>query len=223
MRTPFMSARPKAGQSDYWEALKENQIVFVSGLAGTGKTFLAINRGLSYIYDKGSSIEKICIIRPYIMSKTGEELGALPGTLDEKVAPFIASIKDNLEECLNDRQEVERIMKTKLECLTLSTLRGRSLNNRYIIVEEAQNVPVEGDGMLTILTRLGKNSRMVVAGDPSQCDLDPDDSGFIEAANALKDLEQVKFVEMEDVKCIHRHPLIGKIIEAFNNHRKFHG
>jgi phosphate starvation-inducible PhoH-like protein len=214
----FVPARPKTGQNEYYEALRNKEIVFVSGDAGVGKTYLALNEGLRCLLERDNPIDKICIIRPYIMSKTGERIGALPGTLDEKLAPFIASILDNLEELLPSTQEVLRIFHHHIECLTLSTLRGRSLHRRFIIVEEAQNVPISGDGMLTILTRMGKQSKLVIAGDLAQCDLDYDDSGFLEAVNAISHLEEVAYVEMEGAPT-HRNPLIGKIVAAFKQFR----
>lgn len=212
---PPVAAR---GQEEYYKALQDKDIVFVSGNAGSGKSFLALAQGIKLIFDSRNKIEKICIIRPYIFTNA-EKMGALPGTLDEKVAPFVASIRDSLEQLLNSPKEIEFIL-SKIEFLTLSTLRGRSLHNRYIIVEEAQNTPIEGDGMLTILTRIGKNSRIVIAGDLSQSDLHDNDSSFLEAANALSDLEEVAYVEMNDKTCIQRNKIIGKILEAFQQYRR---
>lgn len=219
MKKPFIPLRPKPGQEQYCAALNEKDIVFVSGNAGSGKTCMAINEALRLILSDNGKIQKLCVIRPYIFAAF-EKIGALPGTLEEKISPFVESIRDTLEEILSSREEIDRILRTKVEFLTLSTLRGRSLHNRFVLVEEAQNVPLEGDGMLTILTRLGKNSKMVIAGDLSQCDIHPRDSGFLEAINALKDLNEVAYVEMNDIKCIYRNKIIGKVLEAFNNFRK---
>lgn len=213
----FIPALPKIGQEDYYNALQNKDIVFVSGNAGSGKSFLALSHGIKLLLTK--KVEKICIIRPYIFTHT-EKLGALPGILDEKVAPFVASIKDNLEELLPSPKEIDTILRTKIEFLTLSTLRGRSLHRRYIIIEEAQNTPLEGDGMLTILTRLGKNSKIVIAGDLSQSDLREGDSAFLEAVNALSPLEDVAYIEMNDINCVYRNKIVGKIIKCFDDFRK---
>ncbi len=221
MLKKFIPAKPKRGQEEYSDALQSKQIVFVSGHAGSGKSILALNEAVKCIHDDKNPIKKICIIRPYIFTRS-ENIGALPGTLDEKILPFVEAIKDNLECLLPMKQDIEAVLRS-LEFLTLSTLRGRSLHNRFILVEEAQNVPVEGDGMLTILTRLGQNSRIVIAGDLSQCDLDPRDSSFLEAVNALSSLEEVSYVEMNNTECIYRNPVIGRILQAFTTFREQHG
>jgi len=215
----FIPATPKSGQEEYFKALQNKDIVFVSGNAGSGKSFLALSHGLKLLLDNKTQIEKICIIRPYIFTHA-EKLGALPGTLDEKVTPFVASIRDSLEQLLPTQKEVDFILRTKIEFLTLSTLRGRSLHNRYILVEEAQNTPAEGDGMLTILTRLGKNSKIVIAGDLSQSDLHEDNGSFLEAINALQSLDEVAYIEMNDMNCIHRNRIIGKILKCFQDFRR---
>ena len=214
----FNPAQPAKGQEEYYEALQNKDIVFVSGNAGSGKSFLALNQGLKLLFDNRNKIDRICIIRPYIFTHA-EKLGALPGTLDEKVIPFVASIRDNLEQLLPSHKDVNFVLQ-KIEFLTLSALRGRSLHNRYIIVEEAQNTPTEGDGMLTILTRIGKNSKMVIAGDLSQSDLPEEDGSFLEAINALSSLKEVAYVEMNDTDCIHRNKIIGSILECFADFRK---
>lgn len=214
----FTPAKPKRGQKDYYQALQEKEITFVSGNAGSGKSFLALSEAVQHVRDNKSPIKKITIIRPYIFTKS-ENIGALPGSLDEKVMPFVESIRDNFEELFTTKREIDEMMRC-VEFLTLSTLRGRSLHHRFIIVEEAQNVPLRDDGMLTILTRLGKKSRIVVAGDLSQCDIPSRDSGFLEAANALAPLKESQYVEMNDTTCVHRNPAVGKIIEAFQKHRE---
>ena len=213
----FKAAKSKDGQHEYFDALRKKEILFVSGNAGSGKSFLALSEAVRHILDNKSPINQITIIRPYIFTKS-ENLGALPGTLSEKVLPFVESIKDNLEELLTTQKEVDALLK-KIEFLTLSTLRGRSLHNRFIIVEEAQNVPLRDDGMLTILTRLGKKSRMVIAGDLDQCDIPSVDSGFLEAANALSSLRESDYIEMNDTACVHRNPSVGRIIQAFRDFR----
>lgn len=213
----FIPAEALSGQEEYYDLLREKDIVFASGNAGSGKSFLAINEAVRCLLDTRNRIRKIIVIRPYIFTRT-ENLGALPGSLDEKIMPFVAAIRDNLEVLMSRKVDIDEVME-KIEYLTLSTIRGRSLHNSYIIVEEAQNVPLEGDGMLTIITRMGKNSRMVIAGDLSQCDIHRNDSSFLEAVNALRNLEKVGYAEMNDIKCTHRNPIIGSVIQAFNDFR----
>lgn len=215
----FFPPRSLPGQEEYSEALNTKEIVFVSGHAGGGKSFLALAHGLKLLLDDKNKIDKICIIRPYIFTNA-EDIGALPGTLEEKIGPFVYSVRDNLEILINNRQDVDYILNNKIEFLTLSTLRGRSLHNRFIIVEEAQNVPLEGDGMLTILTRIGQNSRIVIAGDLSQCDIGSRNSAFEEAINVLSDVDEVAYVEMNDIKNIYRNKIIGKIIDAYQRNRQ---
>lgn len=214
----FIPSRPLQGQEEYYQLLQEKDIVFVTGNAGSGKSFLALNQALKCLWNPKTKIEKIVVIRPYIFTNA-ENIGALPGTLDEKILPFVMAIRDNLECLLPHNQDIANVI-SKIEFLTLSTLRGRSLHNSYIIVEEAQNVPLNGDSMLTILTRIGKNSKIVIAGDLSQCDIRPEESAFLEAVNALNGLRKFGYIEMNDIKCTHRNPIVGDIIQAFMDYRK---
>jgi phosphate starvation-inducible PhoH-like protein len=214
----FVPARPLRGQEEYYELLQEKEIIFATGNAGSGKSFLALNEALRQLTDSRSKIQKIVVIRPYIFTGV-ENLGALPGTLGEKILPFVAAVRDNLSCLLSRNQDIEYVI-NNIEFLTLSTLRGRSLHNSFIIIEEGQNVPSQDDAMLTILTRMGKNSRLVVAGDLSQCDISYEHVALLEAANALKDLPEVGYTEMDDIRNTHRNPLVGRVIQAFNEYRQ---
>lgn len=219
MKTFFLPVRPKAGQEKYFDSIEENQITICTGLAGTGKTLLALNAALKRLYlgKKTGGISKIVVIRPYIQTNIGEKLGALPGTLHEKVTPYVESIKDNLRELIDDEQEIERLVRSKIEFTVLSMCRGRSFNDCFVIVEEAQNVPLSGDAMKMILTRVGKNCTMVIAGDLDQCDIDSRESGLAEAINLLDGMPNVGIVEMDNVETVQRSPIVREILRRYQH------
>ena len=224
-KKPFVSARPKRGQEEYFESLETNQITICTGKAGTGKTFLALNAGLKRLAKgkKQGGIARIVIIRPYIQSNTGERLGALPGTLSEKVTPYVESIKDNLRMLVSDEQEINRLIDHHFEFTVLSMCRGRSFNDCFVIVEEAQNVPLNGGAMKMILTRVGSNCKMVVQGDLDQMDIPSEMSALPEAINVLKDISNVGIIEMNDVAIIQRSPIVKDIIVAYEKHEGTQG
>jgi phosphate starvation-inducible PhoH-like protein len=197
-------------------------ITICTGLAGTGKTFLALGEAIDLLKrsPKRGGIQKIIIIRPYIPSNTGEKIGALPGTLDEKVAPYVQSIKDNLREVGLNAQDIQQIITQNFEFTVLSMCRGRSFNNCFVIVEEAQNVPLNGDAMKMILTRVGKHCKMIVAGDLDQCDIDPRDSALTQAMNVLKDVPKVGIVEMDDVETVQRSPIVRDVLKAYRKYEQ---
>jgi len=217
----FIRPTPQPGQEEYVESIRENVITICTGLAGTGKTFLALGEAIDLIRKapKRGGIQRIVIIRPYIPSNTGEKIGALPGTLEEKVTPYVQSIKDNLREFHIGEQDIQQLL-TKFEFTVLSMCRGRSFNNCFVIVEEAQNVPLNGDAMKMILTRVGKGTKMVIAGDLDQCDIDPRDSALTQAMNALADVPKVGIVEMDDVDTIQRSPIVRDVIKAYREYEK---
>jgi phosphate starvation-inducible PhoH-like protein len=154
-----------------------------------------------------------------MQSNTGERIGYLPGTLEEKVNPYILSIKDNLTQILHDDQEVEKLMKNKMEFTILSMCRGRSFQNCFIIVEEAQNVPIDGDAMLMVLTRIGNGCKMVIQGDLDQCDIDSKKSGLAEAMNALHNIKDVGIVEMNNPATVLRSEMVRNVLLAFKEYR----
>jgi phosphate starvation-inducible PhoH-like protein len=209
---------PRKGQEEYWNSLKNNTITFCTGRAGTGKSFLALYQAITALEDKSSGIQRVCIIRPYMASNTGERVGYLPGGLDDKVLPYVQCIRDNLRDMVKPDKIDDFI--SKLEFSILSMCRGRSFNNTFIIVEEAQNVPIDGDSMLMLLTRLGKGSRIVVQGDLDQMDIDSQNSALVEAINVVDGMEEVGIVEMNDLQTIQRSHLVGKIITRYEEARR---
>jgi phosphate starvation-inducible PhoH-like protein len=157
-------------QRRYMHSIRKNVITFCTGLAGTGKTFLALSEALRLMKSEPKVYKGIVIIRPYIPSNTGEKVGALPGDLQEKVGPYVEGIKDNLRK-LVPANDAETIVRTKIDFTVLSMCRGRSFSDCIVIVEEAQNVPIQGGAMKMILSRVGQNCKMIIAGDVDQCDI----------------------------------------------------
>ena len=225
MLNDFIKPTPQAGQEDYVASIRENTITICTGLAGTGKTFLALGEAIEMLRKSGKrgGIQRIVVIRPYIPSNTGEKIGALPGTLEEKVTPYVLSIKDNLREFNLSEQDIQQLLAQKFEFTVLSMCRGRSFNNCFVIVEEAQNVPLDGAAMKMILTRVGKGCKMVIAGDLDQCDIDSRDSALTEAVNVLADVPKVGIVEMNDIDTVQRSPIVRDVLRAYKEHERHHG
>lgn len=221
MRKDWIAAKPTKGQEEYVESIRSNDITICTGLAGTGKTFMALSEGIDELTraSKRGGIKRIVIVRPYIPSNTGEKLGALPGTLDEKVTPYVQSIKDNLRQLnIGDESQINTLINNKFEFTILSMCRGRSFNNCFVIVEEAQNVPLDGDGMKMLVTRIGKSSKMVIAGDLDQCDIDPYNSGLTELMNVLDGVKGVGIVEMNDPSTVQRSKIVRDILKAYEEY-----
>ena len=220
----FKLPEPQKGQEDYVRSIRENEVTICTGLAGTGKTLLALAEAVEMMNrsPKRGGIQRIVVIRPYIPSNTGEKIGALPGTLEEKVMPYVESIKDNLRVCITNEQDIQFLVNNKFEFTVLSMCRGRSFNNCFVIVEEAQNVPLDGNAMKMILTRIGKDCKMVIAGDLDQCDIDPRDSALTEALNVLDGVRGVGVVEMDDVETVQRSRIVREVLKAYREHER-HG
>jgi phosphate starvation-inducible PhoH-like protein len=214
----FVKPQPARGQEEYVRSIQENTITICTGYAGTGKTFLALAEAIHEIKkaSRTSGIKRVVIIRPYVPSNTGEKLGALPGTLDEKVTPYVQSVKDNLRQFHLNESQITQLINQHFEFTILSMCRGRSFNDCFVIVEEAQNVPIDGDAMKMILTRVGKNCKLVIAGDLDQCDIPSHESGLAEAINVLDEVEGIGIVEMEDVETIQRSKIVKEVIKAYN-------
>jgi phosphate starvation-inducible PhoH-like protein len=197
------------GQKDLYDAFENNVITFAVGPAGTGKTFLAV----VYAYNllKKGDINKIIITRPVVES--GESLGFLPGDLKEKVDPYLRPIYDSFDSLISAENTVRLIEKGILEIAPLAYMRGRTLNDACIILDEAQNtVPSQ---IKMFMTRLGFNSKMIITGDITQIDLPRSkESGLVEAIRIIKDISEIKVVYMTSRDVV-RHPVVQKIIDAY--------
>lgn len=203
-----------AGQQAYLQAIRKHDVTFGIGPAGTGKTYLAMAMAVSFL--KANSIDRIILTRPAV--EAGEALGFLPGDLHEKLAPYLRPLHDALHDML-PAEEIQKYMERgTIEIAPLAYMRGRTLNNSFIILDEAQNATTEQ--MFMFLTRLGMSSRTVITGDPTQVDLPPKKpSGLREAKYALKGVKDIAIVEFRKQDVI-RHPLVKKIIAAYESHRK---
>jgi phosphate starvation-inducible PhoH-like protein len=198
-------------QDEYIKSIYNHDLVFSIGAAGTGKTYLAVCYGVSLL--KSGKFEKIILTRPAV--EAGESLGFLPGDLKEKVDPYLRPLYDALYDMLGVESVNHLIEKQVIEIAPLAYMRGRTLENAFIILDEAQNATI--DQLKMFLTRLGFNSKMVVTGDISQIDLPNNKkSGLKISSSLLKDLNEVDVINFE--KCdVVRHPLVAKIIERFEN------
>ncbi len=198
-------------QAEYIKLLEKKDLVFSIGSAGTGKTYLAVVYAVNEL--KKGNVQRIILTRPAV--EAGESLGFLPGDLKEKVDPYLRPLYDALYDMLGIEATNSLIEKQILEIAPLAYMRGRTLENAVIILDEAQNATV--DQLKMFLTRLGFNSKMIVTGDCSQIDLpNSKRSGLKMASEMLKDLREVGVMEFETFDVV-RHPLVGKIIERFAN------
>jgi phosphate starvation-inducible PhoH-like protein len=198
------------GQDNYIDILKKNDIVFSVGPAGTGKTFLAVAVAVSAL--KKKQIEKIILCRPAV--EAGESLGFLPGDLKEKIDPYLNPLYDSLRHLLTEKNLENLIENKVIEVAPLAYMRGRTLENAYIILDEAQNATLVQ--MKMFLTRLGVGSRAIITGDITQIDLKKNqDSGLIQALGILKNIVGVGFAMLEESDIV-RHPLVMKIIQAYD-------
>jgi phosphate starvation-inducible PhoH-like protein len=197
-------------QHKYLEALREKDIVFGVGVAGTGKTYLAVAMAVSMFIEK--KVNKIILCRPAV--EAGEKIGFLPGDIKEKVDPYLQPLYDALYEMLPS-ENVERYMATReIQIAPLAFMRGRTLSNAFVILDEAQNATVVQ--MKMFLTRLGLGSKMAITGDLSQIDLPTHtQSGLIDAIERLKKLKEIGIVRF-DSKDVVRHHLTAKIIDAYD-------
>lgn len=202
---------PKSeGQVEYITALRNFDVVFGIGPAGSGKTYLAVVFAVSML--KANKIEKIILTRPAV--EAGKSLGFLPGDLKEKIDPYLTPLYDALNEMLSPSVVELYIQKQIIEIAPLAYMRGRTLDNAFIILDEAQNTTLTQ--MKMMLTRLGTNSKMVITGDISQIDLKNNiKSGLIEARRILSNVSEIKFIILQ-IKDVVRHPIVKKIIEAFD-------
>lgn len=196
-------------QKEYYRKIQDNDLVFGIGPAGTGKTYLAVVIGVALL--KKNIVRKIILTRPVV--EAGENLGFLPGDLKEKVDPYLRPLYDALYDVLGLEQTEKMIERGIIEIAPLAYMRGRTLEDAYIILDEAQNTTKQQ--MKMFLTRLGFNSKMVVTGDETQIDLPkPVKSGLKHAKEILHDVKGIEFVQFETVDVV-RHTLVQKIIESY--------
>lgn len=201
------------GQRDYILSMRSHDIVFGIGPAGTGKTYLAMAAAVSAL--KKEIVSRIILTRPAV--EAGEALGFLPGDLQEKILPYLRPLYDALYDML-EVEEIQRYMdRGVVEIAPLAYMRGRTLSNSFVILDEAQNTTPEQ--MFMFLTRLGQDSKCVITGDPTQIDLPrPKASGILEAMEALKNVKGIAFNYFQEGDVV-RHPLVQAIIQAYRKHR----
>lgn len=207
-RRPVMPRSSR--QLEYLKAMRQHEVVFGIGPAGTGKTYLAMAMAVS-MFLKGE-VSRIILTRP--ARESGEKLGFLPGTLEDKVSPYLRPLYDALYEMMSVEEAQTLISRNIIEVAPLAFMRGRTLSNAFIILDEAQNTTVEQ--MLMFLTRMGFGSRCVITGDPTQSDLNKNEpSGLNRALKSLRKLPELGFVFF-DTSDVVRHALLEKIINAYN-------
>ncbi len=199
------------GQKAYLDAIRSNTITFGIGPAGTGKTYLAVAVAVRAF--KAHEISRIVLTRPAV--EAGEKLGFLPGDLQNKVDPYLRPLYDALFDMMGMENYQRQMEKGAIEVAPLAYMRGRTLDDSFIILDEAQNTTPEQMKML--LTRLGQNSRAVITGDVTQIDLQDKKSGLVEATRILKNIKGIEMVRLTD-KDVVRHHLIQEIIRAYENY-----
>lgn len=208
------SVTPKTvGQKKYVDAIRNHDVTFGVGPAGTGKTYLAMAMAVAALREEKAS--RIVLTRPAV--EAGEALGFLPGDLYEKITPYLRPLHDALQDMLPAEEIQKHMERNVIEIAPLAYMRGRTLNNAFIILDEAQNATTEQ--MFMFLTRLGLNSKAVITGDETQIDLPPHKhSGLVEAHHALRGTEGIAIIEFTRRDVV-RHPLVQRIIAAYEEHR----
>jgi phosphate starvation-inducible PhoH-like protein len=211
--SPALAGRVHAmtpGQEKYLAAIQKHDIVFAIGPAGSGKTYLAVASAIESL--SRNEVNRIVLVRPAV--EAGERLGFLPGDLAEKVNPYLRPLYDALHDMLNPHQVARYSERGVIEIAPLAFMRGRTLNNAFVILDEAQNTTPKQ--MKMFLTRLGRDARAVVTGDVTQVDLpDGDLSGLAHAREVLRDVDGVAFVKLERQDIV-RHPLVQRIVDAYD-------
>ncbi|MBT7310701.1 PhoH family protein [bacterium] len=198
------------GQREYIESIRNNDIVFAVGPAGTGKTYLAVVMAVDYLQKK--LIDRIILVRPAV--EAGEQLGFLPGDLQDKIDPYLRPLYDALADTVGLSRIQQYMSSGVIEAAPLAFMRGRTLNNAFVILDEAQNTTI--GQMKMFLTRLGHQSKAVITGDITQVDLnEKENSGLILVQDVLAETEGVDFVELFQDDVV-RHPLVRKIVDAFS-------
>ena len=202
--------RPKSeGQRQYMKAIKDNDVVIGIGPAGTGKTYLAVALAVDALYKK--RVRRIVLARPAV--EAGESLGFLPGDMQEKVDPYLRPLYDSLEDMMPSDQMRRALEDRTIEIAPLAYMRGRTLSDAFVILDEAQNSTKAQ--MKMFLTRLGLNSQVVITGDKTQIDLPrKEDSGLLQVEAILRGVEGIEFIYLDDTDVI-RHRLVKDIIRAY--------
>jgi len=210
IKTPKRSVISRSKkQKEYVKSLKNSQIIMSLGPAGTGKTYLAVAVALSMLLEK--KVERIILSRPAV--EAGEKLGFLPGDMKDKIDPYLRPLYDSLYDLLNYDKIQRKIESGAIEIAPLAFMRGRTLKNSFAILDEAQNATETQIKMF--LTRIGENSKLVVNGDPSQVDLpNKNQSGLIKSQAILKGIKEISVINF-DHQDVMRHPLVTKIVEAY--------
>ena len=197
-------------QIDYMRALAKHDVIFALGPAGTGKTYLAVAQAVSQLMS--GSVQRLILSRPAV--EAGERLGFLPGDMKEKVDPYLRPLYDALYDCMPPEQVERRLASGEIEIAPIAFMRGRTLADAFVILDEAQNTtPAQ---MKMFLTRFGQNSRMVICGDPRQVDIPGGDamSGLADAVRRLEGVEGIATVRFGRGDVV-RHPIVGRIVEAY--------
>jgi phosphate starvation-inducible protein PhoH and related proteins len=211
-KKPGVTAKT-VGQKKYLEAIRKHDITFGIGPAGTGKTYLAVAMALATLRE--GKVSRIILTRPAV--EAGEALGFLPGDLYEKIMPYLRPLHDALQDMLPAEEIQKHTERNTIEIAPLAYMRGRTLNNAFIILDEAQNSTTEQ--MLMFLTRLGHGSKAVITGDETQIDLPAHKhSGLLEAHRVLRQTEGIAVIEFGKRDVV-RHPLVQRIIAAYEEHR----
>ena len=202
--------RPQTnGQIDYVKSVYDNDVVFCNGPAGTGKTFLAVSFAFSAL-EKGI-IDRIILCRPAV--EAGENLGFLPGDLKDKVDPYLAPLYDALNILIDEKKLIKLLENKVIEIVPLAYMRGRTLDNAFMILDEAQNATV--GQMKMFLTRLGVGSKSIITGDITQIDLNTSvESGLVQVAGILNQIDGIDFIKLNQDDVV-RHPLVKKILQAY--------
>ncbi len=215
IKTPNVNISPNDGnQETYVSTIRSKVLTFGIGPAGTGKTYLAVALAVQKFVT--GEVEKILLVRPAV--EAGEKLGFLPGDLSQKVDPYLRPLYDALYEMLGYKEASQLIERNIIEVVPLAFMRGRTLNNSFIILDESQNATVEQ--MKMFLTRFGFGSKVVVTGDITQIDLPKNTlSGLVHSLEVLKNIDEVGLVEF-DSKDVVRHGLVQKIVEAYGEYTK---
>src|SRR5579863_9753643 len=214
-KKPSVTAKT-VGQKEYLDAIRTHDVTFGIGPAGTGKTYLAVATALAALRE--GKVSRIILTRPAV--EAGEALGFLPGDLYEKIMPYLRPLHDALHDMLPAEDVQKNMERGVIEIAPLAYMRGRTLNNAFIILDEAQNSTMEQ--MFMFLTRLGTSSKAVITGDTTQIDLPAHKhSGLLEAERALRGIEGIALVELTRRDVV-RHPLVQRIIAAYEEHRGRH-